>query len=117
MQRSFAKQNEIHTEGYSDFYMNWVFFSFKFALITTFLALSFACFTPGDGTVRREFAERYPKSKITKIELIFEQDGIAVYLVTAKMQEVSEEGKFDFALKRSYGTWSWCDDQTERKCK
>ena len=88
----------------------------KFTLIATLLALCVACATPSDGTVRHEFAERYPQSKVTNIELIFEQDGVVVYLVTAEVKGISEEGKFDFVLKRTYGSWSWCDDQTERKC-
>lgn len=97
--------------------MNRTSSSLKFALIATFLALGFACSTPSDRTVLHEFAERYPISKVTNIELIFEQDGIAVYLVTAEINGISEEGKFEFALKRSYTSWSWCDDQTERKCE
>ena len=81
------------------------------------MAFCLACSTPSEGTVRREFADRYPKTKVTNVELIFEQDGVAVYLVTAEWKGISEEGQYDFALKRSYGSWSWCDDQTERKCK
>ena len=46
---------------------------FKFFLVATFLALSLACSAPSDGTVRREFAKRYPKTKVTNVELIFER--------------------------------------------
>jgi len=76
-----------------------------------------SCATPSDGTIRREFAERYPKSTIKNIELISDQDGVVVYLVTAEVKGVSEEAMYDFALRRQYGIWSWCEDQTERKCK
>jgi hypothetical protein len=73
---------------------------------------------PSYNTVKKEFLDRYPDSKIHELELIFEQDGRVVYLVTAETNELSERAKYDFALKRWYGTWKWCDDQTaDRQCK
>ncbi len=84
------------------------------------LALSVSvlcCSTPSDGTVRSEFHNRYPNSEIVNIELIFEQDAVAVYLIKARQKGQSEELTYDFALKRSMGTWQGCDDRTERNCK
>lgn len=89
----------------------------KLTLIATLSTFCVACATPSVSTVRREFADQYPRTKVTNVELIFEQDGVADYLVMAESTGISEEGKYDFALKRSWGSWSWCDDQTERKCK
>ena len=72
--------------------------------------------TPGEETVKREFLVRYPKATIRNLELIFEQDGNVLYLVTAREDNTSEEGKYDFALRRSNGSWAWCDDQTNNPC-
>lgn len=86
-------------------------------LITCILA-TIGCSVPSDNTVKKEFLDRYSDSKIHELELIFEQDGRVVYLVTAETKELSERAKYDFALKRSYGIWKWCDDQTaDRQCK
>jgi hypothetical protein len=81
------------------------------------LGLGLSCSTPSDGTVRSEFNDRYPKATVKQSELIFEQDGVAVYRVIAEVQGISGEAEYDFALKRHNGMWSWCDDQTERKCR
>lgn len=72
--------------------------------------------TPSVETVRREFLVRYPNSTIRNVELIFEQDGGVVYLVTARDGDSTEVRKYDFALKRSNGSWAWCDDQTDNPC-
>lgn len=72
--------------------------------------------TPDDAVVRREFLTRYPNVTIRNVELVFEQDGAAVYLITAREDQSIEEGKYDFALRRSNGTWKWCDDQTDNPC-
>lgn len=72
--------------------------------------------TPSDAVVRREFLSRYPNMTISNVELIFEQDGGAVYLITARQNQSTEEGKYDFALQRSNSTWKWCDDQTDNPC-
>lgn len=72
--------------------------------------------TPSDAVVRREFLTRYPNMTVSNVELIFEQDGAAVYLITAREDKSTKEGKYDFALQRSNGTWKWCDDQTDNPC-
>jgi hypothetical protein len=71
---------------------------------------------PTEATVSREFLDRYPAAQITNVELIFEQNGEAVYLITGGEVGSSEKRKYDFALTRSSGSWKWCDDQTDRKC-
>lgn len=91
--------------------------SLRLVFLSIFAAFSFACSTPSDATVRREFGDRYAGAKVEHIELIFERDGVATYLVIAEMKGISDDGTFDFSLRRSYGLfWSWCDDQSERKC-
>ena len=72
--------------------------------------------TPSEETVKREFLIRYPNATIRNLELIFEQDGSVVYLVTAREDKAREEGKYDFGLRRSNGSWAWCDDQTDNPC-
>ncbi|MEP7211739.1 MAG: hypothetical protein ABI791_01600 [Acidobacteriota bacterium] len=72
--------------------------------------------TPSEETVKREFLIRYPNATIRNLELIFEQDGSVVYLVTAREDKAPEEGKYDFGLLRSNGSWAWCDDQTDHPC-
>ena len=89
----------------------------KVAFLFCSTVLAAGCLLPSEQNVKSEFLDRYPESKIYGMELIFEQGDKAVYLVTVETKEISEKAKYDFALKRSYGFWSWCDDQTERKCK
>ncbi len=72
--------------------------------------------TPSEETVKREFLIRYPNATIRNLELIFEQDGSVVYLVTAREDKAAEEGKYDFGLHRSIGSWASCDDQMENPC-
>lgn len=76
-----------------------------------------SCFVPSEATVRSEFLSRYPDSEIKNTDLIFEQDDVVLYLVKAREKGSSADGTYDFALKRRSGTWKWCDDNTERKCK
>ena len=71
---------------------------------------------PTEATVKQAFLVRYPNATIRNVELIFEQDGQVVYLVTAREDKASEYSKYDFALQRSNGSWAWCDDQTDNPC-
>ena len=72
--------------------------------------------TPSEETVKREFLIRYPNATIRNVELIFEQDGLAVYLVRAREARAAEEGNYDFGLRRSNGSWAWCEDETDNPC-
>jgi len=72
---------------------------------------------PSDTTVKSEFLSKSPNAEIINIELIFEQDYVAVYLVKYKKKSGEEILTEDFALQRKNLVWQWCDDQTERKCK
>ncbi len=53
--------------------------------------------TPSEAVVRQEFVDRYPGSTIRNVELIFEQNGNVVCLITARERDESKEGKYDFA--------------------
>lgn len=52
--------------------------------------------TPSEAVVRQEFVDRYPGSTIRNVELIFEQNGNVVCLITARERDESKEGKYDF---------------------
>ncbi|HEX2640821.1 MAG TPA: hypothetical protein VHL50_09635 [Pyrinomonadaceae bacterium] len=92
------------------------FWTLRAAVLAGIVAAGISCSAPSEATVRREFLDRYPNAEIKSLELIFEQDGQVVYLVSAKEKGVPQEGKYDFALKQVNWGWEWCDDQTERKC-
>lgn len=64
---------------------------FRIPWLAFVLMAGMACSTPGEPTVRREFSDRYPKATIEDIELFFEQDGVPVYLITAREKGISEE--------------------------
>ncbi|MCC6327005.1 MAG: hypothetical protein IT174_00715 [Acidobacteria bacterium] len=87
------------------------------AVFAVFVFVAVLRSTPSEAVVRREFLNRYPGATIRNTELIFEQNGNVVYLITAREKDKSEEGKYDFALDYSDEKWTWCDDRTERKCK
>jgi hypothetical protein len=81
-----------------------------------YLLLEIARSTPSERIVKREFLSRYPNTNISNIELIFEQDGAVVYMITARENQAAEQGKYEFALSRKNGDWRWCDDQTDNPC-
>ncbi|HMV47233.1 MAG TPA: hypothetical protein PLD20_06540 [Blastocatellia bacterium] len=67
--------------------------------------------------MKKEFAARYPNAEVTHVEMIFEQDNNAVYLVSFKEKSSQEIRKQDFGMRYINGKWQWCDDRTDRKCK
>ena len=89
----------------------------RILLVFTLSAFCFACMLPSDSIVKSEFLGRNPNTEIVSTELIFEQDKVAVYLIKYKEKNNQNILTSDFALKRENLGWSWCDDQTEKKCK
>lgn len=87
------------------------------AAIAVFVFIGILRLTPSEAVVRQEFLERYPTAVIRNMELIFEQNGNVVYLITAREMDELEDGKYDFALHYFNRKWTWCDDTTERRCK
>jgi hypothetical protein len=126
MLRNFGKQHEFGTTGYwglgNRISVRKILVLLAGVVLSVVLIFSGIVFLdiflsiPSEETVKREFLVRYPKAKISNLELIFEQDGGVVYLVTAKEDDGAVEGKYDFALRRSNGLWSWCDDRTNNPC-
>ena len=76
-----------------------------------------ACNLPSNTEVKKEFAAQYPNTEVIHIELIFEQDNNAVYLVSFKEKSSQEIRKQDFGMRYKNGKWQSCDDRTDRKCK
>jgi hypothetical protein len=68
-------------------------------LVGNFLIFAMSCFTPTNAIVRSEFLERHPESEIVNTELIFEQDGRVVYIVSSRLKGNANVLKYDFALK------------------
>lgn len=76
-----------------------------------------ACSLPSEAEVKKELAAQYPNTEVTHIELIFEQDNNAVYLISFKEKPSQEIRKRDFGMRYINGKWQSCDDRTDRKCK
>lgn len=93
--------------------MKWQRYLFVFVFSFCFVA----CGLPSNAEVNKEFAARYPDTEVTHIELIFEQDNNAVYLVSFKEKPSQEIRKKDIGMRYLNGKWQWCDDRTDRKCK
>ena len=67
-----------------------IIFLFAFVVL-----LEIARSAPIEETVKREFLIRYPNATIKNVELIFEQDGGVVYLITAREDQAAADGKYD----------------------
>ncbi len=89
----------------------------KVLLIFALSIFCFACMSPSNVTIKKEFLAKHPNAEIVSTELIFEQDYVETYLIKYKEKFSDEIQMDDFSLRRNYGIWQSCDDRIEIKCK
>jgi hypothetical protein len=100
----------------------------KLLLILVFLLLSGGLWfylehsLPSNESVKQEFLKQnsnFEEVEFISVSLIFEQveKDVLTYLVKFKEPNSNEIKMHGLSVKQDWNfQWSWCDDQTERKC-